>query len=63
MWQGTEADMWDPAYELSLAASARFNNDHSLYDPWAPFLVLDEADDLFAFDKTTHTHMGFVLGW
>jgi hypothetical protein len=52
--------MWDPAFAASLVAAAAANQ-QSLVDPWAPFLVVDEADDLFGFDKMTHTHMGYVI--
>jgi hypothetical protein len=45
----------------SLRASAAANQGGSLTDEWTPFLVVDEADDLFGFDKLTHTHMGFAV--
>ena len=61
LWQGTQADVWDPAYPISLAASAAFNEGGSLVDEWAPFLVVDEADDLFGFDSLKHTHMGYAV--
>ena len=61
LWPGTQADVWDPTYLSSLTASAAANDGGSLTDEWAPFLVVDEADDLFGFDKLTHTHMGFAV--
>jgi hypothetical protein len=61
LWQGTQADVWDPAFPISLAASAAANEGSSLVDEWAPFLVVDEADDLFGFDSLAHTHMGYAV--
>ena len=61
LWQGTQADVWDPAYQISLAASAAANQGGGLVDEWAPFLVVDEADDLFGFDSLAHTHMGYAV--
>ena len=51
--------MWDPAFVASTAAAARAGFlKGGLTDSWSPFLVVDEADDLFGLDKDTHTHMG-----
>ena len=58
-WQGTQADMWDPAFAASLVDSVRENR-AALNDSTMAFLVVDEADDLYGMDSLAHEHMGYV---